>query len=100
MTRIPPDVMHREAVESLQDLERELGAAMPVFAYPSGGANSEVVHILKQAGFTLAFLTGQGINDLNRVDRLQMRRINVGPNTSLAVLRAQMLSWTRYGYRH
>jgi peptidoglycan/xylan/chitin deacetylase (PgdA/CDA1 family) len=93
MTRVAPDVMRQEALDSLHDLEREIGAALPVFAYPSGGANAEVVEVLRQAGFQLAFLTGQGINDLNKADRLQLRRINVGYNTSLPVLRLQLHPW-------
>jgi hypothetical protein len=88
--------MYREAVDSLQDLKREIGAVLPVFAYPSGGCNAEVVRVLKQAGFALAFLTGYGINDLRAADPLQMRRINVGQNTSLPVLRLQMHAWARY----
>lgn len=96
MTRVPPEVMYREAVDSLQDLKREIGAVLPVFAYPSGGCNAEVVRVLKQAGFALAFLTGYGINDLRAADPLQMRRINVGQNTSLPVLRLQMHAWARY----
>lgn len=93
MTRVAPDVMRQEALDSLHDLEREVGATLPVFAYPSGGANAEVVQVLKQAGFLLAFLTGRGINDLKTTDRLQMRRINVGHNSSLPVLRLQMHAW-------
>jgi peptidoglycan/xylan/chitin deacetylase (PgdA/CDA1 family) len=99
MTRIPPEVMHQEATESLQDLEREIGAAMPIFAYPSGGANREAIRVLDQAGFTIAFTTGHGINDLKTADRLCLRRINVGQNTSLPLLRMQMLSRSRYLYR-
>ncbi len=90
MTRVSPDVMRQEALDSLHDLQRETGAALPIFAYPSGGANAEAVAVLQQAGFRLAFLTGHGINDLKTADRLRMRRINVGHNTSLPVLRLQM----------
>lgn len=94
MTRVAPGVMRQEALDSLHDLERETGTALPIFAYPSGGANAEVVQVLRQAGFVLAFLTGHGINDLKTADRLQLRRINVGHNTSLPVLRLQMHTWT------
>lgn len=93
LTRVSPEVIRQEAVDSLQDLEQEIGATLPIFAYPSGGANAEVVRTLKQAGFELAFLTGSGINDLRTADPLQMRRINVGQTTSLPVLRLQMHPW-------
>ncbi len=95
LTRVSPEVMRQEAIDSWEDLEREIGAIPPIFAYPSGGANDEVVRILKQAGFELAFLTGHGINDMRKIDRLQMRRINVGQTTSLSVLRLQMRAWAR-----
>lgn len=93
LTRVSPEVIRQEAVDSLRDLELGIGATLPIFAYPSGGANAEVVRTLKQAGFELAFLTGSGINDLRTADPLQMRRINVGQTTSLPVLRLQMNPW-------
>jgi hypothetical protein len=50
-----------------------------------------VTEILKQEGFELAFTTNRGLNTLPSADPLQLKRINVGPNTSLTVLRAQLL---------
>ena len=80
-----------EAVGSLRDLRREIGSALPIFAYPSGGFDDDVVAMLRQAGFELAFTTMRGVNDLSQTDPLQIRRINVGGNTNLPVLRAQLL---------
>jgi len=96
MNRVSLDEARAEAVGSLRDLEREIGAALPVFAYPSGGVNDEIVRLLEREGFTLAFTTMPGINDLGKVHPLRLRRINVGQRTNLTVLRAQLLPWTIY----
>lgn len=94
MNRISPEQARAEAVGSLRDLEREIGAVPPIFAYPSGGFNAEVVRGLDEAGFALAFTTVRGLNDLRRADRLRLRRINVGRLAPLAVVRAQLLNAT------
>lgn len=96
MNRISPEEAQAEAVGSLRDLEREIGPVPPIFAYPSGGFNDEVVRVLEREGFALAFTTGRGINDLRDADRLRLRRINVGRRATLAVLRAQLLPWSVY----
>lgn len=92
MNHIPPSAMQDEALGSLHDLQREIGATPPVFAYPSGFYNPEVVKAMKNAGFKLAFTTERGINDLSHVDPLQLQRINVGAQTTIPLLRAQLLS--------
>lgn len=96
MNRISPQQMQQEAVGSLQDLTREIGTALPIFAYPSGGVNAEAIQVLAESGFTLAFGTERGLNRLPQSHPLCLRRINVGPRTSLPLLRAQLLAWTTY----
>jgi peptidoglycan/xylan/chitin deacetylase (PgdA/CDA1 family) len=92
MNHIPPGAMQNEALESLRDLQREIGEIPPVFAYPSGFHNAEVVRAVRAAGFKLAFTTERGINILGRDDPLQLQRINVGAQTTVPILRAQLLS--------
>lgn len=92
MNHIPPSAMQNEALGSLHDLQREIGLTPPVFAYPSGFYNPEVVEALKNAGFKLAFTTERGINNLSQVDHLQLQRINVGAQTTIPILRTQLLS--------
>lgn len=94
--RVPTTVIHEEAVGSQQDLEREIGEAPPVLAYPGGGINDEAVTSLARAGFELAFTTERGLCDLERTHPLRLRRINVGRRTTLSLLRAQLLSWSVY----
>jgi peptidoglycan/xylan/chitin deacetylase (PgdA/CDA1 family) len=96
LNRITPEQVWIEAASARDDLQREIGAALPIFAYPSGGFNAEVVAIMEQAGFTLAFTTENGLNDWRHLDALRLRRINVGWRTPLTLLRARLLSWTRY----
>lgn len=96
MDRIPPEEAKAEAVGSSYDLEREIGATLPIFAYPSGQFNDAAVNVLKNEGFKLAFTTSRGINNIQRVDPLRMRRINVGGNTTLPILRAQLLPWAMH----
>ena len=92
MNHIPPSAMQNEALDSLYDLQREIGETLPVFAYPSGFHNTEVVSAVRAAGFKLAFTTERGINILGRDDPLQLQRINVGAQTTVPILRAQLLS--------
>ena len=94
MNRISVERACREAVESRQDLERELGFSPPVFAYPGGSFTDEVVQVLEEQGFQLAFTTLRGINDLKNTHPLRLKRINVGPTTSLPLLRTQLLPWS------
>jgi peptidoglycan/xylan/chitin deacetylase (PgdA/CDA1 family) len=96
MNRIEPQQMQAEALGSLHDLEKEIGSALPIFAYPSGGMNEQAVQVLAEAGFVLAFGTQRGINTLYKTHPLCLRRINVGPRTTLPILRAQLLSWSNY----
>lgn len=85
-----------EAVNSLRDLEREIGQVPPIFAYPSGGFTEEIAQGLAAEGFKLGFTTVRGLNVLSKAHPLLLRRINVGGRTSLALLRAQMLPSMHY----
>jgi peptidoglycan/xylan/chitin deacetylase (PgdA/CDA1 family) len=92
MNHIPPSVMQKEAEGSFYDLQREIGETPPVFAYPSGFHTPEVVRAVQAAGFKLAFTTERGINVLSHTDPLRLQRINVGAQTTISILRAQLLA--------
>lgn len=94
LNRISLEEARKEVVHSFDDLEREIGSALPIFAYPGGEFTNEVVSMLQREGFALAFTTKRGINHIPHMDPLRIQRINVGGRTSLPVLRAQLLSWT------
>jgi peptidoglycan/xylan/chitin deacetylase (PgdA/CDA1 family) len=99
MTQIAVTQMRDEVVGSLRDLEREIGSALSVFAYPSGAFDDRAVDVLESEGFELAFTTLRGVNDLRRDHPLRLRRINVGMRTTLAAQRAQLLATTGWVQR-
>lgn len=93
LNRLPAEALRGEVVGSLEDLERELGEAPRVFAFPGGGVNHQVAKTILEARFELAFLAERGTNDLRRGDWLRLRRINVGRASGLPLVRAQLLPW-------
>ena len=94
LNRISLNEAREEAIGSLEDLRKEISFALPIFAYPSGQFDNNVVSMLDREGFSLAFTTKRGINNINRMNPLRIQRINVGSRTPLPILRAQLLSWT------
>lgn len=91
MHQLPLHEAHDELKGSIQDLNRQIGEVLPIFAYPGGGLNDEVVKILREEGICVAFTTLRGINNMPKADPLKLRRINIGARTTLQLLRAQML---------
>ena len=91
MNRVSATEAVAEAFASLRDLEREIGDVLPIFAYPNGSFNQEVVRGLKQGGMALAFTTGAGQNQLNKVDWLRLRRNNIGPQATVPVVQSRLL---------
>lgn len=95
LNQILIEKVRAEVAGSMRDLKREIGSVLPVFAYPGGNLNEQVVNVLREEGVILGFTIQRGINDFNLVNRLLLRRINVGMRTSLAGLRAQFVVWSR-----
>lgn len=60
MRRLTPEKQQEELTQSKVILERELGHAVPYFAYPVGNANETTVDLTQQAGYTLAFTITNG----------------------------------------
>lgn len=103
LDRMPVDDVHEELASSAVELHRETGAGVPMFAYPSGRYDARVVDAVGASGYEVAFTTRRGVNRLGRTPWLELRRINVGSSTSLALMRGQLLptpgrlhhTWTR-----
>ncbi len=93
MHRVSLEEARAEAVGSLRDLEKEIGSALPIFAYPGGGHTAEMARMLEHEGFALAFTTVRGLNDFRTADCLRLSRLNVGRHATLALVRAQLLPW-------
>ncbi len=95
LDRIDVDRAVEEIAGAHADLEREIGAnaTIPrVLAYPSGAHGGAAVEAAQRAGMESAMTTQRGGNDLRRVDRLRLRRINVGGRAGAPLVRAQ-LAW-------
>jgi peptidoglycan/xylan/chitin deacetylase (PgdA/CDA1 family) len=81
-----------EVVGSHADLERELGAAPRVLAYPSGACSDPIAELLGRCGFELAFtIMRHGVNRVPGCDWLRLRRINVSRSLPLPLLRTSLL---------
>ena len=94
LDRLPLEAAREEIVGSLEDLEREIGPAPRVFAYPAGGADHGGRHACSwKKGSSSRFTTERGTNDLREADWLRLRRINVGRASGLPLVRAQLLPW-------
>jgi peptidoglycan/xylan/chitin deacetylase (PgdA/CDA1 family) len=97
LDRLSAEAARDEIVGSLEDLEREIGGAPRIFAYPGGSHDPDLTRILAEERFELAFATTRGTNDLRRPDWLRLRRINVGRASALPLVRAQLLPWWPWG---
>jgi peptidoglycan/xylan/chitin deacetylase (PgdA/CDA1 family) len=102
LTRVSAAVAMEELTGSRRDLEREVGAVLPVFAYPSGAWDDVAASLVAAAGYDLAFTTDRGVNHVPTAPRFAFKRINVGHRASRGVVRAQLLpqlrvipGWTR-----
>jgi peptidoglycan/xylan/chitin deacetylase (PgdA/CDA1 family) len=93
LDQVPLEQARAEIAGSRADLKREVGECPPVFSFPSGQHTDDLVRILEEERFEIAFTTGRGVNDLEKPDWLRMRRINVGGRSTLPLIRAQLLSF-------
>lgn len=91
LDRIDQNRAVAEIEGSCEDLEREIGPAPPVLAYPSGAHGASAVEAARRAGMTLAFTTERGGNDLRHADPLRLRRINVGLRAGIPLVRGQLV---------
>ncbi len=84
-----------EILGSLNDLKEKIGETLPVLCYPAGGVSDELVRELERSEIQMAFTTQRGLNCIQKDSPYLLRRINVGGNTTLSILRAQLLSQSR-----
>lgn len=102
LTRVTATQVREEIAASRDELARETGQCAPAFAYPAGAYNNGVQKILREEGFQVAFTTVGGHNALPSRDALQLRRTNVTPRMSRAMLRMRLTRFagTVDGWRH
>ncbi len=94
LSRVTSDQLDDELKGSVADLEREVGVATGAVAYPDGAHSAEVLASARQAKLSIGFTVVRGVNDLRGIDWLRLRRIHVGSNSPLPVLRAQLLTYS------
>ena len=91
LNRVSTERARAEIIGAREDLLRETGAALPLFAYPGGYYCPQSREVLSETGIEAAFTTVRGTNDLDTEDRLRLRRINIGHYASVGVVRARLL---------
>jgi peptidoglycan/xylan/chitin deacetylase (PgdA/CDA1 family) len=97
LSQISEAEAEEEAVGSLCDLRQQVGNVLPILAYPSGGATPKIATRLRRAGFRMAFTTTRGPNRIGHADPLLLKRNNVSRNTSLNLMRVQLLTISPFG---
>lgn len=102
LTQLSREQIREEAEGSRQDLERELGAVLPLFCYPNGSHDDVVANIIREAGYEIAFTGLDGHNELGSTDPLRLRRTNITRRTSPAIFRLRLLRLFTYldAWRH
>ena len=90
LTRVPPSVVRDEIRNSFADLRRQLGAILPILAYPGGAHNELILNIVREEGVQMAVTTQDGHNDLAAADPLRLSRTNVTPRTTLPIFRFRL----------
>lgn len=104
LTRVSPARARTEIAGSLEDMRRELSHVLPVFSYPDGAHDDDVVQAVREQGFTLAFTQLDGHNHPRRTDPLRLQRTNITPRTTLPLLRLRLQPWfspiDRWRHRH
>jgi peptidoglycan/xylan/chitin deacetylase (PgdA/CDA1 family) len=90
LSEVEAEVARRTIVDSKADLEDALGVSVQSFCYPQGRFNQQVVEMVSEAGFSLAF---GGVGHINRkttphrVPRLRVDRMTALLDFTQAITR-------------
>lgn len=90
ITNLKSAQIEQEITGSYADVERRIGASLPLFAYPSGHVDERVREICSQTNIELAFTTKFGVNNIEDADPWFLRRINVSAKSEPALLGLQI----------
>lgn len=96
LTQLTIDEAREEINGSYNDLQREIGDILPVFAYPNGNHDANIVEILQQEQLKLAVTVLDGMNDMTKSDPLRLRRTEITRRTSLALFKIRLNYWFTY----
>jgi peptidoglycan/xylan/chitin deacetylase (PgdA/CDA1 family) len=87
LTRIPFEQACQEIRTSQELIRREIGQALPIFAFPDGKPefiSAELINFLRQEGIEFAVSTIEGSATLSAGNALCFPRLGLWPNHSLA----------------
>lgn len=96
LNRISLDDVRKEAVGSREDLRREIGEVLPVFSYPNGNHNDDIVKVLGEENFQLGFTCLDGHSNLNTIDPLRLCRTDITRKTSPLLFRLRLMRLFTY----
>jgi len=86
-SRLDAEAVSEELINSRKALEERFGVSVQSFAYPFGLYRPEQVALVKDAGFTSAVTTCEGIEGAESRDTLELQRIKIsGKDNWLAFL--------------
>ncbi len=87
LVQLEPEAVYRELSESRRTLEKCFGVPVSSFAYPFGLYLQEQVEFVRQAGYTSAVTTNEGIERVEGWNPLELKRIKIsGKDNWLAFL--------------
>jgi len=96
MTQLTSARVREEVLGSHRDIKQRIGKALPIFCYPNGGHDDDIVSILRDEGFKVAFTVNDGQNDISRDDLLRLKRTNITPKSTLPIFRLRLTRWFSY----
>jgi peptidoglycan/xylan/chitin deacetylase (PgdA/CDA1 family) len=93
LSRVPPETQRAEMQKSREVIEREIGTAPRLIAYPNGNADTfsaETKRIAKECGFEGAFSFYGGRNPAAGFDPYELLRVWVSPTESRSLFSARV----------
>ena len=96
LDQIPIEQARAEIRGAYEDLRRQIGASLPILAYPFGAHSDRVVEVAGQEGFELALTCLDGHNPTPFREPLRLRRTNITTRTSPLVFGFRLLKVFSY----
>jgi peptidoglycan/xylan/chitin deacetylase (PgdA/CDA1 family) len=90
LDQLGPEEARAEILGGREDLEREVGPTLPIFAYPFGAHDDTAVNVVGSLGFELALTCRDGHNPFPLEHPLRLRRTNITPRTSALLFRLRL----------
>ncbi|MBP9706108.1 MAG: polysaccharide deacetylase family protein [Oligoflexales bacterium] len=87
MTTLSQAAQCERLASSIKNFEEELGVSpIPIYSYPQGAYDVDLINALKSFGFRAAVCNASGINDASS-DPFQLRRVFFDPFSSMSYIK-------------